>query len=128
MSEPLNLRDQTIPTNLIVIRLGVQTLSDERLTNGAYRCHERWGIWGFSVLEVPDGDDFVRLGRLRPELSERRHFLRADGLSLAKDGFPLLATMDFPHWTVVLGALDVALFDRLRSHFSEPIENPVWRR
>lgn len=25
---------------------------------------ERWGIWGFSVLQVPGGDDFAQLARL----------------------------------------------------------------
>lgn len=36
--------------------------------------HERWGIYGFSVLEVPDGD-FEQFVRMRPIVAARRQRL-----------------------------------------------------
>jgi hypothetical protein len=82
-------------------------------------------IWGFSVFEVPDGD-YYQLARLRPLVAERRQLLVADGHELAAAGFPLFPTLDFPHWTVVLGDPSPIVFDRVRSHFRGPIQNPAW--
>jgi hypothetical protein len=126
MFEALQLRDQELPAVLIVVRLGVTTMSDERLSDACERTHARWGIWGFSVLEVPNGDDFERLARLRPEVRQRRQFLVADGRSLIADGFPLLPTLDFPHWTVQLADVSIEAFVRIRSQFSGPVANPVF--
>ena len=47
--------------------------------------------------------------------------------SLVDDGFPLLPTLDSPHWTVVLAAATAAQFDRVRLHFEGPISNPSYR-
>lgn len=102
------------------------TLSDGRLIDACERTHARWGVWGFSVLEVPDGVDFERLGRLRPELRQRRQFLVADGRKLVAGGFPLLPTLDFPHWTVQLAEATVDKFVQVRSHFSGPQPNPAF--
>ena len=127
MPSSISLRDDEIPETLVVVRLGVVTLSDDRLRLACERCHVRWGVWGFSVLEVPDGNDYEQLVRLRPEVGERRQLLRADGHELAADGFPLLPTLDHPHWTVMLATPSHSLFDRVRSHFDGPITNPAWR-
>ncbi|HYN34303.1 MAG TPA: hypothetical protein VES40_16885 [Ilumatobacteraceae bacterium] len=83
-------------------------------------------MWGFSVLEVPEGD-YDQLARLRPIVVERRQLLVADAAELIDDGFPLLPTLDSPHWTVVLAAATPALFERVRRHFRGPIENPAYR-
>lgn len=128
MPEPLLLRDQPLPTTLIVVRLGTRTLDDVRLVAAAQRCHLRWGLWGFSVLEVPSGDDYDQLARLRPEVRERRQLLVARGDDLTGDGFALLATFDYPHWTVVLSSLDPRLLERVRGHFGGPIDNPAYGR
>jgi hypothetical protein len=79
------------------------------------------------VLEVPDGDDFERLARLRPEVAERRQVLVANGRSVVADGFPLLPTLDYPHWTVQVSEMSAARFERVRSHFSGPVANPAFR-
>ena len=84
------------------------------------------GVWGFSVLEVPNGDDFERLARVRPEVRQRRQFLVADGQRLVADGFPLLPTLDFPHWTVQLADVSIDAIVRVRSHFSGPVANPAF--
>jgi hypothetical protein len=50
---------------LVVVRLGATTLADDRLAHACERTYERWGVWGFSVLEVSNGDDYGLLVRLR---------------------------------------------------------------
>jgi hypothetical protein len=122
---PSDLRDQPMPELLVVVRLGAVTLSDTRLADACARTHAKWGIWGFSVLEVPDGD-YQRLARLRPIVAERRMLLVAYGHELTSDGFELLPTLAFPHWTVVLPEPTPAQFERVRAHFRGPIENPAW--
>jgi hypothetical protein len=52
--------------------------------------------------------------------------LEAPGSDLLADGFPLLATRDFPHWTVVLSEPTPTQFARVRRHFSDPKRNPIW--
>lgn len=126
MFEPLQLRDQPVPERIVVVRLGVTTMADERLTEACQRCHQRWGIWGFSVLEVPDGDNFSLLARMRPELTLRRQLLVADGATLVNNGFPLLSTLTYPHWTVQLAQPDGATFARVRICFSGPVDNPAF--
>ena len=102
-------------------------MSDERLTESAEQCHGNWGFWGFSVSEVPDGD-YHRLARQRPAFAARSRMLIADGHELVDDGFPLLPTLDAPHWTVVLAAPTAPLFKHVRAHFRGPIDNPAYRR
>jgi len=126
MFEPLALRSELAIPGLVVVRLGAHTLDDELLRRSADECHERWGMWGFSVLEVPGGD-FERLVRMRPIVADRRQLLVADGESLINDGFPLLPTLDAPHWTVVLATATVSQFERVRSHFRGPLDNPTYR-
>ena len=103
MIEPLILRDDAAAPGLLVVRLGAVTLGDEHLRLSAEDCHARWGVWGFSVLEVPGGD-YAELARLRPIVAERRQLLVAHGANLIEGGFPLLPTLDAPHWTVALAA------------------------
>lgn len=127
LAEPLKLRDQPSPAGLVVIRLGSVTLDDAALVKSAAECHERWGIWGFSVLEVPDGDFHV-LARLRPLVATRRWVLVAVGLELVEAGFALLPTLDHPHWTVVLSEPSVGQFASVRRLFRGPTQNPAWTR
>lgn len=78
------------------------------------------------MLEVPDGD-YEQLVRLRPIVAGRRQFFVADGQSLIDDGFPLLPTLNSPHWTVVLAAATAGEFERVCSHFRGPLDNPAYR-
>lgn len=126
MTEALALRDEDAPSGLVVVRLGVRTMEDSLLLRSVEQCHDRWGVWGFSVLEVPNGD-YGQLARLRPIVAERRQLLVADASALVADGFPLLPTLDSPHWTVLLAAATPEQFDRVRGHFEGPIANPSFR-
>ena len=126
MFQSLVLRDDAIPELLVGVRLGENTLLDRHLRRSAEECHERWGIWGFSVLEVPGGD-YDTLVRLRPIVADRRRLFVARGTDLVDAGFPLLATLDHPHWTVGLAAATAEHFAAVRRVFEGPIENPAWR-
>jgi hypothetical protein len=126
MLEPLALRDEIAPPGLVVVRLGVRTLDHELMARSVAESHDRWGLWGFSVLEVPGGD-YEKLARMRPIVADRRQFLIADGSDLIEDGFPLLPTLDSPHWTVLLAAATPTQFERVRSHFRGPVDNPTFR-
>lgn len=125
MPEPLVLRDEPVPAVLVVVRLGTRTLDDDLLARAAAQTHGRWGMWGFSVLEVPDGD-YELLARLRPLVRQRRLLLVADGHQLVDAGLPLLPTLDSPHWTVLLSAPTREQFARARSLFRGPVTNPAW--
>ncbi len=123
--DPLALRSEPIPDLLVVVRLGSLTLTDPSLDKSVAESHDRWGIWGFSVLEVPHGD-YTLLARLRPIVATRRRLLVADGPELIAAGLPLLPTLDHPHWTVVLSEPSIAQFTKVRSLFRGPIDNPAW--
>ena len=125
MPEPLVLRDDAVPAVLVVVRLGSRTLDDDHLGRAVAETHGRWGVWGFSVLEVPDGD-YDRLARLRPIVRERRMLFVADGHELVRSGFPLLPTLDHPHWTVVLSEPAPEQFAAVRARFRGPVDNPAW--
>ncbi|MCL5444605.1 MAG: hypothetical protein M1121_00880 [Actinobacteria bacterium] len=121
------LREASVPTVLILVRLGVATLEDDHLSRSCQECFGRWGMWGFSVLEVPGGD-YNHLARLRPIVAERRMIWTASGPELAAGGFPVLPTLDFPHWTVVLSEPTPNQFQKVRALFTGPVENPAWSR
>jgi len=42
--------------------------------------------------------------------------------------FPLLPTLDHPHWTVVLAAPTPEHFASIRGLFRGPVDNPPWTR
>ncbi len=123
--EPLQLRDQRLPDKLVVIRLGSNTLSDRHLGGQCERTSFRWGFFGFSVFEVPDGD-YGRLARLRPFVTQRPLLFEAAGAALLEAGFPLLPTEDYPHWTVVVPTSTSEHFAKVRTLFDGPMDNPVW--
>jgi hypothetical protein len=124
--EPLQVREAfTLPNTLVLIRFGRTTLADEKLRQNCEMTFARWGLHGFSVFELPD-QDYERLGRLVPLLIDRQWVLEAAGSELLSDGFPILATREHPHWTVVLAEPTATQFARVRRHFSDPRVNPIW--
>ena len=125
MHQPMFLRDAPFPGLLVVIRLGARTLEDQHLSRSCEETHGRWGVWGFSVLEVPH-HDYAELVRLRPFVAERRQVFEAHGPELLSGGFALLPTLDHPHWTVVLSEPEPEQFEAVRARFRGPIDNPAW--
>lgn len=55
MTHLVPIRGGELPRNLVLIREGVNTLTDEALSQACRRAHELTGIRGFSVLELPAG-------------------------------------------------------------------------
>ena len=47
------------------MHLGARTVDDDLLLLSVEQYHERWGAWGLSVPDVPEGD-YDQLVRLRP--------------------------------------------------------------
>ena len=84
------------------------------------------GVSGGSPFWRVLAGDYQQLARLRPIVAERRLLLVASGPDLVASGFPLLPTLDHPHWTVVLSEPTADQFERVRVHFHGPIENPAW--
>ncbi len=78
------------------------------------------------MFEVPDGN-YELLARLRPNIVDRRQLMTAHGEQLVESGFPLLPTLEAPHWTVLLAAATPEWFARVREHFHGPIPNPAYR-
>lgn len=125
MREPLLLREASIPSTLVLIRFGRNTLADDNLRRSCEMTLSRWGLYGFSVFELPDGD-YDRLARLVPLLLDRQWVLEAAASDLLGGGFSVLPTRDHPHWTVMLAEPTPTQFADVRRHFSEPKRNPVW--
>ena len=124
--ETLQIREEPVPLAVVMVRQGATTLTDQRLTKSCEVTRARWGIFGFSVHELPPGG-FEELARRSPILRERRRVLVADAADLLRDGFPLLPTGTFPHWTVVLSEPSQEQFSRVRGHFAEQA-NPSYER
>lgn len=125
MAEPVQLRVAPPPGTIVVIRLGTQTLGDEKLAQQCERTHARWGFHGFSVFEVPD-DDFRLLARLVPIVTVRPKLFEARGGDLIEAGFPLI-----PKPTIRTGqscgpTVTRTHFARVRTLFEGPKDNPAW--
>jgi len=102
MSKHIVLRDEGVPERLVVLRLGVNTLTDEALAFTCATSHAELGL------------------RRRPKV------LEAYGPDLLRSGFPLLPTSERLHWSVVLSEPTPEHFARVRPHFHGPVDNPVW--
>lgn len=125
MPAPLQLRGERPPARLVMVRMGRSTLTDERLEADCKATFNRWGLFGSSVFGLGDGG-YPELARYVPILPERQWVMEARTFDLLDDGFPLLATNDHPHWTIVFAEPTAAHFVRARRHFSQPVQNPVW--
>ena len=127
MPDDLKLRNERVPERLVMVRLGRNTLTDTKLEETCIDTFDSWFLFGFSVFGLPDGG-YEELTRVLPLVAQRRWVMEASSRTLLDAGFPILATRGAPHWTVVLSEPTPAQFARVRPFFSEPIQNPAWRR
>ncbi len=125
MPDPLWLRGERPPALLVLLRLGRNTLTDDKLRDSCDDAFRRWGLFGFSAFGLGPGG-YAELARQVPLLPTRQWVMEAASSDLLDDGFPVLPTGDQPHWTVVLAAPEPTHFERVRRHFSDPIRNPIW--
>ncbi len=123
--EPLQLRAEPLPGAVVMVRQGSVTLNDDKLARSCDKSYARWGVFGFSVHELPSGG-FEELARLFPMLQRRPRLLVAGSAALLADGFPLFPTGAYPHWTVVLSEPSPTQFGRVRARFTERA-NPSFR-
>lgn len=126
--QAIRLRGDDPPADAtLVIRGGVQSLSDELLERAAETNRAAFGFWAISVFLAP-GDDLVALSREVPAIRRRRSVRTAACGVLRSAGFALLDTTRHPlHYSIALAELTPATFARLRACFSDPIANPGYR-
>lgn len=125
MPKPIVLRGEAVPARLVVLRMGVSTLTDEALAFACSNAYDEWALHAFAVLELPDGD-WDQLARVMPIVRRRPKALEASGPELLQAGFPLLPTNSRLHWSVVLSEPTPEQFARIRQQFHGPIDIPVW--
>lgn len=120
--KPIVLRAEEPPDDVVVVvRGGEMTGGFVRRT--ATDAHEELGIYAVSVFLALDADvdelcaaepHLVRYGKVRLSSVGR----------LRSDGFPLLPTLDRPHYDIVLPDLDDPTLQRLEGCFDPAVPNP----
>jgi hypothetical protein len=105
------------------VRGGV--LATDSIIRTASTSFERHGFFSLSVFAAIDMS-VAELIERTPELSPQRYKrVRLSTVGrLHAAGFALLATLDWPHYDVVLPDLEPTTLDRLTGCFGEPIEHP----
>lgn len=119
------LRDEApVDDLLLVVRGGLNGLSDVVLDRSVADCWDEHGFFGVSVFAAP-GDDLVMLSRANPAIRIRRQVRVARVGGLRAAGFEVAATFSRPdQYSVVLPDASSTTFASLRSCFSDPVENP----
>ncbi|WP_334173652.1 hypothetical protein [Sinomonas sp.] len=122
------LRHEAPPDDLLLlVRGGINGLSDVVLDRSVADCWEEHGFFGVSVFAAP-GDDLIALSRTNPAIALRRQLRTARVGPLRQAKFEVAATFTRPgHYSIVLPEATTAVFESLRSCFSEPIDNPGFR-
>ena len=121
----ISVRDEQPPPRLVLLRLGVNTLTDAALARSCQRSFASMGLHAVSVFGLPQGG-YEELARLVPIFVHRPKFLEATARDVLDGGFALLPTNALPHWSVVLAQPTSDGFALLRSLFHGPVHNPLW--
>jgi hypothetical protein len=120
---PLALRGEDPPDDSVVIVRGGEMKSDF-VRRSARQSFDEFGFYGVSVWAALDRDVvalcasepmLVRYGRIRLSTAGRLRAL----------DFALVATMQRPHFDVVLPDTADATLERLEAAFDPPIPNPA---
>lgn len=119
---PIVLRDEEPPGEAVVIvRGGLSTSA--RVRESAADAFDEYGIYAVSVFLTLD-ESVEELCRREPFLSRYRRVRRSTVARVRAAGFPLLPTLDRPHYDIVLPDLTDETLDRLDSSFDPPEANP----
>lgn len=119
---PIVLRAEEPPDDTVVVIRGGE-MTGEFVRRTATDAHEELGIYAVSVFLTLDADVddlcaaepfLVRYGKVRLSTVGR----------LRSDGFPLIPTLDRPHYDIVLPDLDDATLLRLDRCFDPAVQNP----
>lgn len=121
MTRPLPLRgEQPPPDATIVVRAGV--MNPGTVTRTAQRSFDLYAVLGISVEGVIETtvQEACRGERVAPY-----HRVRLSTFGRVRAaGFPVLASFDHPHFTLVLPDLSELIVARLARCFDAPIPNP----
>ena len=119
---PIVLRDEDPPDGAVVVVRGGQMQSDyvRRTANDA---HDELGLYALSVFLVLDDPIEVLCAR-EPFLSRYGKVRLSTVGRLRAEGFPVIPTLDRPHYDVVLSDLSDRSLARLESCFDPPVPNP----
>ena len=119
---PVVLRADDPPDDTVVVVRGGEMLS-ESVRRSAERNNREFGFYGVSVylaIDVPLAelcatvDQIARYGQVRLSTAGR----------LRSEGFPLIPTIDHPHFDIVLPDVAHRTLGRLQECFGPPVLNP----
>jgi len=120
--QPLPIRRENPPDDgAVVIRAGV--IDRRSIEDAASRCFEGYGVFGISV-EAAIGVSVAEACRASRRLARYRQLRLSTFGRLRAGGFPLVATFDSPHFTLILPDLSEITLARLDRCFDGPIPNP----
>lgn len=120
--KPIVLRAEEPPEDTVVVIRGGE-MTEEFVRRTATDAHDELGIYAVSVFLALDADVdalcsaepfLVRYGKVRMSTVGR----------LRSEGFPLIPTLERPHYDVVLPDLLPSTLERLDRCFDPPIPNP----
>ena len=119
---PLVLRYELPQDDTVVVVRGGEMNSDA-VRKSAALTFEEFGVWTMSVFVAEDSvvlvcqtvGDLERYGKIRLSTVGR---LRAFG-------FPLIPTLEYPHFDVVLPDIETSTLQRLELAFDQAIPNPA---
>jgi hypothetical protein len=104
-------------------------MSPDVLSRSAERTFATHGLWGISVEGVL-GRTVLEACRSSTRLAVYRQVRLSTFGRLREAGFPVLASFEHPHFTIVLPDVSELTVARLGRCFDEPIPNPAepsWR-
>lgn len=121
---PLVLRHEDPPGDIVVIVRG-GVMAPESVVRTARTSFSRHGFFGMSVFAAIEMTVEELVART-PELRRDRYkqLRRSTVGQLRGAGFALLATLDWPHFDVVLPDLEDGTLARLDACFSQPFPTP----
>lgn len=123
--EPIVLREEEPPDDVIVVvRGGEMRSAFTRRT--AETAHAELGIFAVSVfLTLDESVDELCAGE--PFLARYRSVRLSTAGRVRDAGFPLIPTLDRPHYDIVLPNVRDGTLSRLDECFDPPIPNPARR-
>ena len=122
---PVLLRDEDPPGDAeVVVRGGL--LTPESVQRTAERCRREYGFLGLSVyaaIGISVAELVATVAQIGPD---RYPQIRLSTFAVVRAaGFPMWPTNRYPHFSLVLPALDEVTLERLNACFGPPQSNPA---
>jgi hypothetical protein len=120
--KPFVLRDEDPPDDAVVVIRGGEMESDS-VRRSAERNHDAFGFYGISVFVAVDQPVRVLCANLGQIARYSKVRLSTAG-RLRSEAFPIIPTLDRPHFDIVLPDLEHRTLARLDGCFGPPQPNP----